>query len=274
VFEKEPLDPASPLIGIPNIILTPHLGASTQEAQVNVAIDVAHAVVAVLKGEPISTAVNMAPVAPRVLEIIKPYLSLSEKIGRLIINLSEGPINDITIEYNGKISQLDTKMLTIAVLKGILAPLLQTSVNYVNAMPIARDRGIRIKEINSKETTSFANQITVHIKTDKGEHTVSGALFGDEGRIVSIDSQRLEIDPVSWLLILPHVDRPGMIGKIGNILGEVQINIAGMQIGRTNKKGVSIAVLTVESHVPDEVISKITALDGVFGATLIDFNDF
>jgi D-3-phosphoglycerate dehydrogenase len=275
VFEKEPLDPASPLIGIPNIILTPHLGASTEEAQINVAIDVADAVVAVLKGEPISTAVNMAPVAPHVLEVIKPYLTLAEKMGRLVLNLSSGPINNIEIEYNGEISQLDTKMLSIAVVKGLLAPLLQTSVNYVNALPIAKDRGIKIKEMNSKELTIFANQITIRAKTDKGEqHMVSGALFGDEGRIVFIDGHRLEIDPVNWLIILPHIDQPGMIGKIGNILGDVKINIAGMQMGRTSKAGVSIAVMTVEAHVPDEVIDKIMAVDGILGAKLVDFNNF
>ncbi|MDR1702928.1 MAG: phosphoglycerate dehydrogenase [Sporomusaceae bacterium] len=274
VFEKEPLDPASPLIGIPNIILTPHLGASTEEAQINVAIDVAHAIVAVLNDEPISSAVNMAPVAPQVLEVIKPYLGLGEKMGRLAMNLAEGPIVDVNVEYNGEISQLDTKMLTVDVVKGILAPLLQTSVNYVNAMPIAKDRGIKIKETKSKELTHFANQITVTVQTGKGQQLVSGALFGDEGRIVSINGHRLEIDPVSWLLILPHIDKPGMIGKLGNILGDVGINIASMQMGRTAEAGTSIVVMTVEAHVPDEIIAKIKAVDGVLGAKLVDLNAF
>ncbi len=273
VFAKEPVDPANPLLKLNNVGLTPHLGASTAEAQVGVAVDVAHGIIAALRGEPVTTAVNIAPVPVHVLQIIKPYLNLAEKMGCLAVHLAEGRIHGVSVEYNGEISEIDTKMVTTAVVKGILNPILQERINYVNAPTVAKSRGIKVKEVKSKETANFANLITVRVATDKGERMVAGTLFGrEEGRIVVIDGFRVDVEPRGWMLIGPHSDRPGIIGKVGTALGDNNINIASMQVGRTETAGTSIMVLAVEDDIPTPVMLKIKAVEGILGAQLVNFN--
>ncbi len=273
VFEKEPIDPANPLLGLEKVVLTPHLGASTAEAQVGVAVDVAEGILAALRGEPVTTAVNIAPVPAHVMKVIKPYLGVAEKMGCLAVHLADGRIDTVEVEYNGQISEVDSRMLTTAVLKGILGPILQETVNYVNAPGVAKTRGIKTREIKSKETANFANLITVRVRTDKGGTMVAGTLFGkEEARIVMIDGYRVDVDPQGWLLIGPHVDKPGIIGKVGTILGDNNINIAGMQVGRTETAGTSIMVMTVEADLPTPVMLKIKAVDGIIGAKLVNFN--
>ncbi len=273
VFEKEPIDAANPLLGVDKVVLTPHLGASTAEAQVGVAVDVAEGILVALRGEPVTTAVNIAPVPAHVMKVIKPYLGVAEKMGCLAVHLADGRIETVEVEYNGQISEVDTRMLTTAVLKGLLGPILQETVNYVNAPGVAKARGIKAKEIKSKETANFANLLTVRIRTDKGAHMVAGTLFGkEEARIVMIDGYRVDVDPTGWLLIGPHIDKPGIIGKVGTILGDSGINIAGMQVGRTETAGTSIMVMTVEADLPTPVMLKIKAVDGILGAKLVNFN--
>lgn len=274
VFEKEPIDPANPLLALDKVVVTPHLGASTAEAQIGVAVDVAEGIIAALKGEPVATAVNMAPIPPHVMRVVKPYLTLAEKMGCLAIHLADGRINSVVVEYNGDLSETDTKVVTTAVLKGILNPILQENVNYVNAPGMAKSRGIKVKEIKSKEDANFTNMITVRVGTDKGEHTVAGTLFGkEEGRIVVIDGYRVDVEPKGWLFIGPHTDRPGMIGAVGTILGEHNINIAGMQVGRTEVAGCNIMVMAVESDIPTPVMLRLKAVDGILGARLVNFCD-
>lgn len=273
VFSKEPVDASNPLIGLTNVVLTPHLGASTAEAQVGVAVDVAYGILAALAGEPVTTAVNMAPIPAHVMQVIKPYFNLAERMGCLAVHLADGRISGVDVEYNGAIADVDTKILTTAVLKGILNPILQESVNYVNANGLAKGRGIRVKEVKNKEAISFANLITVRVTTDKGEHTVAGTLFGlEEARVVLLEGHRVDIDPQGWLLIGPHSDRPGIIGKVGTILGENNINIAGMQVGRTATAGTSIMVMAVDDDIPTPVMLKIKAVDGILDARLVNFN--
>ncbi|SDF03384.1 phosphoglycerate dehydrogenase [Sporolituus thermophilus] len=273
VFEKEPIDPNNPLLGLNNVVLTPHLGASTAEAQVGVAVDVARGIIAALRGEPVTTAVNLAPIPPHVLEVIQPYFKVAEKMGCLAVHLADGRISVVDVEYNGDISEVDTRLVTTAVLKGMLNPILQEKVNYVNAPGIAKARGIKVKEIKSKETANFANLITVRVRTDKTAHMVAGTLFGKtEGRIVMIDGYRVDVEPEGWLLIGPHIDKPGMVGKVGTILGEHNINIAGMQVGRTEQAGTNIMVMAVESDIPTPVMLRIKAVDGILGAKLVNFN--
>lgn len=273
VFSKEPVAKDNPLLGFDKVVLTPHLGASTAEAQVNVAIDVANGVICALKGEPVTTAVNMAPIPPHVLNFVKPYLTLAEKMGCLAIHLAEGRIDKVDVEYNGEIGDIDTKVLTTAVLKGLFGPILHDPINYVNAPSIAKVRGIKVKEIKSKETYNFANLITVKVTTDKQQHSVAGTLFGRaEGRIVSIDGYRVDVEPQGWLLIGPHLDRPGMIGKVGTLLGEHGLNIASMQVGRTEREGTNIMVMGVQSDIPTPVMLKIKAVDGILEAKLVNLN--
>lgn len=273
VFEKEPVDPDHPLLKLDRVIVTPHLGASTAEAQVGVAVDVAKGIIAALQGEPIATAVNMSPIQSHVLEVIRPYFELAEKMGCLAINLAEGRINAIDVEYNGDISEVDTKMLTTAVIKGLLNSILTEHINYVNAPGVAKSRGIKVREVKSKDTANFANLITVRVHTDKKSHTVAGTLFGhQEGRIVMIDAYRVDVDPKGWLIVGPHLDRPGTIGNVGTILGNAGINIDSMQVGRTEVAGTNIMVMGVDSDIPASVMLKIKAVDGIVGAKLVNFS--
>lgn len=272
VFEKEPIDQANPLIGLPNVVLTPHLGASTAEAQVGVAVDVAVGVIAALRGEPVMTAVNMAAIPKHVMQFIRPYFNLAEKMGCLAAFLSDGRVSSVEVEYNGEINEVDTKMLTTAILKGMLNPVLQESVNYVNAPTLAKSRGIKVKEVKSKELSTFANLIIVRVATDKGENMVQGTLFGDEERIVNIDGYRVDVAPRGRLLLCPHTNQPGVIGKVGTILGEEGINIASMQVGRTQTSGTNIMALAVEADVPNDVMLKIKGVDAIFDAKLVNFN--
>ncbi len=271
VFTSEPLAEDNPLRNIDNIVLTPHLGASTVEAQIGVAIDASHGVAAALKGEPVSTAVNMAPVSADTMAKIRPYLTLAERLGCTAQSLSDGPIKDLTIRYNGEIAAIDTKMISIAIIKGLLNPILQTSVNYVNAPSIAKQRNIKIEEIKNKDVSNFANLITVSVITPKGEQSVQGALFGTEGRIVSINQHRVDVDPHARILICPHINRPGMIGLVGSILGKFSINISGMQVGKTAIAGTSMMVLTIDDDISQDIINEVLKIDGIFDAKLVNF---
>ena len=271
VFEKEPVDPNNPLLKSGKVIATPHLGASTAEAQVGVAVDVAHGVLAALRGELVTTAVNMAPIPSHVMEVIRPFFNLAERMGCLAATLANGRIQSIDVEFAGNISEVDTKMLTVAVIKGALSPFLQESINYVNAPGMAKSRGIKIKEVKIKETDNFANLLKVRVVTDKDYCCVKGTLFGKEGRIVMINDYRVDFVPQGWLMIGPHIDRPGIIGKVGTILGSSGINIASMQVGRSEKAGNQMMVLAVESLIPQEVLEKLKAVDGILGATMVNF---
>lgn len=271
VFVSEPLSKDNPLLRAPNIVLTPHLGASTVEAQIGVAIDASHGVAAALKGEPVSTALNMAPVSSETMRKIRPYLTLAERLGCTVQSLSDGPIQSLTVQYNGDIADVNTKMITTAVIKGMLNPILQTAVNYVNAPAIAKQRDIKVQEIKNKDVDNFANLITVTLKTPAGEQSVKGTLFGQKGRIVAINQHRVDVDPHARILICPHINRPGMIGQVGSLLAKYNINISGMQVGKTAVAGTSIMVLSIDDDISEDVLAQMTALDGIFGARLINY---
>lgn len=273
VFEKEPVDPENPLLKLDNVIFTPHLGASTEEAQLGVAIDVAYGVLAALNGDPVASAVNMPPVSPEVMQFIKPYFQLVEKMGTLAVFLADGRIEAVEVEYKGEIGEVDSKMLTIATLKGVLTPILQKAVNYINAPIVAKSRGIKVWELKSEETENFANLISVRVKTDKEEHRVAGTLFGrQEGRIVMIDGYRVDVAPKGGLLIVPHNDHPGMVGAVGSLLGEKGINIINMQVVRTEQVGTSIMFLEVESEICHDILLEIKQIKGIFDAKLANFD--
>ena len=264
VFTSEPIEEGNPLVGVEGIILTPHLGASTVEAQIGVALDVAEGIRAALSGEPVMTAVNMAPVSADVMHVIRPYLDLAERLGCTVCSLADGAITELSVEYSGDITEVNTQMLTTGVIKGML--------NYVNAPSLAKERSIKVREIKHKESQDFQNLISVCVKTAKGEVTVKGTLFGTEGRIVSIGGYRVDVDPHDRILICPHINRPGVIGTVGTLMGQHGINISSMQVGRTDKEGTNVMVLTIDHDIPEDLLQKITAVDGIFGARLVNFH--
>lgn len=271
VFTSEPLEENHPLRGVPGIVLTPHLGASTEEAQIGVSVDVAEGICAALKGEPVMTAVNMAPVSAQVMDVIKPFFDIADRLGCMVGALADGAVKSVEVEYTGGIADVNTKLLTTAVIKGMLAPILQTSVNFVNAPGLAKERNIAIREVSNKETAGFANLITVKAETDNKPVVLQGALFGGESRIVSINGYRVDVDPHKHILICPHVNRPGFIGTVGSIMGEAGINISGMQVGRTDIEGQNIMVLNLDNAVSADIIAKVKKIDGIVDAKLIDF---
>ncbi len=271
VFTSEPIPADHPLLGIPGIILTPHLGASTVEAQIGVSVDVSEGILAALKGEPVSTAVNMAPVSPQVMKVIGPYLNLAERIGGTVCSLAEGPIKSVEITYNGEITEVNTGLLSTAVIKGMLNPIMESEVNYVNAPGFAKERNIKITETKNKEAENFANLITVKVKAKDKEVSVQGTLFGDEGRIVRINKFRVDVDPHARILICPHINRPGIIGTVGSIMGAANINISGMQVGKADVEGTNLMVLTIDDDIPADILAKVKEVDGIFDAKLVNF---
>lgn len=274
VFPKEPLTEAiNPFLGMDNVVITPHLGASTIEAQIGVSVDVAAGVIAALNGEPIATAVNMAPIAPSVYKKIQPYFELMEKMGIIGVYTSEGAIKEISVEYTGELYDTDTRILTTTVLKGILNPILQETVNFVNAPQIAKSRHIAVKEIKSELSGKFVDSVTVTIKTDKKTHHIVGTLFNkSEAKIVEIDAYRIDFTPEGYLLLAPHVDQPNMIGQISTILGNAGINIAGMQVGKMTEKGMNIMAIAVQTDIPNDIMLKLKAIDGILDMKLINCN--
>lgn len=266
VFEKEPLPADSPLLNNPKIIACPHLGASTVEAQVNVAVDVAEQIAEVLAGGQAKAAVNIPSMRPDILAPVKPFLTLAEKLGLFIGQLAEGPVLSVEIGYMGEVAEKEVAPLTIAVLKGLLEPVVQEGVNFVNAALIAKERNIKVTEVKEKEVSDFVNLISVKVTTEKETREVAGSIFGTFGeRIVRIDGFRVNAEPEGYLLIIPNIDRPGMIGKIGTFLGEKNINIAFMDVGRSSVGGAAVMVINIDNPVSKEILDKIRKIDGISG---------
>ena len=269
VFEQEP-PRDNPLLELDNVILTPHLGASTREAQINVAVSVAEGVIDALKGEPVKNAVNMPVIKPDALALIKPYLTLAEKLGRLSVQLIEGRINAVEAMYSGEVAERDTGPLTTTILKGILDPILSEPVNFVNAAVIAKNRGIKVIERKIGASEDFTGLITVVVRTTDDEKSVAGTLFGKkDARIVRIDKYRVDALPSGYMLISRHIDKPGIIGCVGMILGKNSINIAGMQVGRESIGGEAVMVLNIDGTVSDEILKQIEAVDGILNIKLV-----
>ena len=272
VYEKEP-QTESPLFTLPEVIVTPHLGASTVEAQTNVAIDVAHEIARVLKGEPVLNAVNIPYVKSEQVALMRPYLELTEKLGKLAGVFSEGPISAVEIKYLGEIADYECGSLTNTLLKGLLRPYLHDAVNYVNAPLVAKTRGIKVEELKSSQTEDYTNQISVTIRGNgQWEHSIAGTVFKkNELRILRIDQFTLDIQPTGHNLIITHTDRPKMVGQIGMILGDYGINIAGMQLDRSEAGGGAMMILSVDHEVGPEVMEQIKQMEGIHTANYVAF---
>jgi D-3-phosphoglycerate dehydrogenase len=270
VFEKEPLPADSPLLALDNVIVTPHLGASTVEAQVNVAVDVVEQIIEVLKGGAARSAVNIPSMKPELIAPVKPYMGVAEKLGALAAQIVSGAVSGVTVEYSGEVAEADVSPLTTTVLKGLLAPMMDVVVNFVNAPHIAKERGIEVIESKNKEAKDFASLISVKIKSAKGDREVGGTVFTGAGdRLVMIDGFRVDAEPEGYLLILGNIDKPGMIGKVGTFLGKHKINIASMDVGRLKQGQKAVMVLNVDSAVSDKVLKEMAKIEGISDATLV-----
>ncbi|MCH6544416.1 MAG: phosphoglycerate dehydrogenase [Deltaproteobacteria bacterium] len=270
VFVEEPPRPDHPLLMMDQVITTPHLGASTGEAQLNVAIAVAQQMIDFLSRGIIRYAVNVPSVSPELLSILRPYLTLAEKLGSLQVQMLATLPKEVQIEYGGEVTQYDVAPLTLAVLKGILTPMMESSVNYVNAPVVARERGIKVIESKSSRAGDFASSITVRVKTKDKEAEVEGAIFGSNNpRIVRINNFYFEAIPEGYILILHNKDVPGVVGAIGTLLGEKGINIAGFELGREKVGGMAISLIHVDESIPKKVLDILRHLPNILSAQMV-----
>ena len=268
VFTSEP-PTGSPLLEQDNIIVTPHLGASTKEAQVNVAVDVAEQIINLNQGLPVKNAINMPYVKQEIMKVLQPYLPLAEKIGKLAAQLMEEKYERIEVSYSGEIADWDTGPVTVAALKGLLEFAMGSSVNYVNAPVIAKERKIKVVESKSKTTESYSNLIMVNIFNNGKVKTVGGTMVGTNPRIVQIDEFSIDVLPLGHMIIALHEDHPNIIGPCCMLLGNHDINIAGMQVGRIKAGGTAIMALNVDSEVNEEILNEIRAVKGILNAKMV-----
>jgi D-3-phosphoglycerate dehydrogenase len=265
VFEQEP-NTDSPLFELDNFIATPHLGASTSEAQLCVACDVAEEIVAALKGGFVKNTVNIPSLSPQALAVVKPYLYLAEKMGRFTAQIISGRVSQLEITYSGDLAKQEVSPITNSILKGFLDTILQEMVNYINASFLAKNRGIQVIQKQMERNGDYANLLTIRAVSNKDEISVAGTIFGGvDARIVSIDGYHVDAVPEGHMLYVPHIDKPRIIGPVGNLIGQQNINISGMQVGRKVVGGKAIMLLNVDASVPQETLDEIKKIDGVLG---------
>jgi len=270
VFEQEPCPPDHPLVKHPNVVCTPHLGAATVEAQENVAIAIAEQIVDYLVHGVIRNAVNFPSIPPDQVAMLQPYIDLAERIGLFASHLFEGGITELAVEYRGEASTINTAPVTIAAIKGLLTPLLQETVNFVNAPVIAKERGIDIKETKAKEAGDYSTLLTLRVGSPEKGLTISGTLFSRKSpRIVQVDRFPVEIVPEGIMLLIYNNDRPGVIGNIGTLLGKNNINIGRMHFGRESQGGLAISVVNIDSEVSDAILDEIKRLPNIISVKLI-----
>lgn len=256
VFDQEP-PKNERLLKHPAVVMTPHIGGSTAEAATRVSLEVAGEVLAVLAGKPAHFAVNAPRVPASLAQVLHPYLDLAERLGRFYTKWVGGPLGKLDVEYDGKIAAEDTGVLTAAIIKGLLEPIVETRVNLVNASLLAQTHGLNIAEHKMRQAARYENIITI-----RGERLVSGTLLHDEPHIVQLDGNWVDFIPNGYVMLTRHRDRPGMIGKVGTLLGLADVNIASMQVARDGPRGEAIMVLTLDDPVPQDVMDKIhTELD-------------
>jgi len=257
VFEVEPCT-ESPLHELDNVILTPHLGASTEEAQDRAGDQIADLIAAGLRDEPVPTAVNIPAVPAEVMEKVRPYIALAEGMGSMVAQLA-GSVSEIDVLTVGGLAETDTRILKTAVLKGMLTRATDEPVNFVNADYYAEQRGIKVTETKRAEVHDYLSMVVVRAVTAKEPVEIAAALIGkkNEPRLVSLFGYDLDMQPGTYMAFFRYPDRPGMIGKVGTILGDQGVNIASMQVGRTTAGGTALMGLVVDSALSDELLDAI-----------------
>lgn len=258
VFVKEPPG-ESPLLGLPNFIATPHIGASTVEAQVSVAFDVAEEVAAVLAGDLPRFAVNAPALPPEELAYLRPFASLAERLAGMHAQLFGGRVSTIELDFEGELAEHDINLVVASAIKGVLQPFTEDRINAVNARLIAANRGIKLVERRTRALSSYASLLTIRMQ----DHEISGTVLLGEPRAVRIDSFRVDLAPEGRFLVSRHSDRPGIVGRVGSILGQHDVNIASMQVGRDAPRGNAMMILAVDDHVPDDAIARLREVEGM-----------
>jgi D-3-phosphoglycerate dehydrogenase len=258
VFTREPMT-YSPLFGLPSVVVTPHLGASTREAQDKAGETIAEMVQLALEGEFVPFAVNVS--AAEASETVRPYLPLAERLGRLFSSLAEGVPSTVEITYEGQLADYDTRVLTLSVEKGLFGGVSDEPVTFVNAPRLAKDHGVDVRETSSATSVDYVNLISVR----GGGHVLAGTLAGrrSEPRIVNVDDHTTDLPPAAHMLVVRNDDRPGMIGFVGTVLGDAGVNIADMDVGRSVAPGSAVMVLATSEPTPAYVIERIRAAAGI-----------
>ena len=259
VFDPEP--PVDcPLLEFDNVVLTPHLGASTHEAQDRAGTQIAEYIELGLEGRMVPTAVNVAPVPNDVLTKIRPYIDLAQDMGSMLAQLVEGGVDELDVITVGRLADYDTRIVTIAALKGLMTPTTDETVNYVNAPYFAEQRGIKVNEMKRAEVYDYQSLVILKARNARGEVRMAGSCIGRamlEPRIISLFGYDLDVAPEPYMMFFRYPDRPGMIGKVGTLLGEEKVNIGLMQVGRLQEGGDALMILTVDSAVSPALVDKI-----------------
>ena len=263
VFEKEPPSPDNPLLKMKQVIATPHLGAATQEAQENVAIEVAKQVVDFLQYHVVRNAVNYPNLDAETYRVLKPWLELVEKIGMFHVQYFGGSITTVNVRYGGEVTRYSPKPLTTSLMKGLLTPICGDTVNFVNAPAMAKERGIKVVETTSTQAEDFTNYIEVEVTSSNVTNKITGTIFGNKfPRIVNINEfWGLDIDPRGYVLVIKNEDKPGVVGTLGTILGQHKINIAEMSLARVpqGQKTFALTTINTDNEISDIVLSEIKA---------------
>lgn len=275
VFDKEPAGD-SPLLKLGDkVVLTPHLGASTEEAQINVAVDVAEQIRDMARGLPARSPVNIPSLKPEILEPVKDYMALAENLGAFVRQVTAGAAREIELVACGELAELDLAPLAVAVTKGVLC-CSSEGVNYVNAPTLAERRGIHIKKATSTDSENYLSLLRVVLTTDKETHKITGTMLGrDIPRILGLNGYHTSIEPAEHMLILPHKDKPGMVARVAAVLSAEKINISMMQVGRKVRGqvgGESIMVLNVDEPVSAVVLLQLRNIEGIYDAQYVNLN--
>src|SRR5438874_6708356 len=269
VFEHEPLPDDSPLRLAPNLVLTPHLGASTAEAQESVGIEIAQSVRAALLEGTIRNAINMPNLDAKTLSIIGPHLRFGEKLGKFLSQVAPRRVDELKINYSGKVNELDTGPITRSVLKGFLQSAGGADINEVNAPAFAESLGLKVTETRLSAAGDYTDLVELSADAEGKTVSVGGAFFGATPRIVSVNSRPVEARPHGVILVLENTDRPGMVGRIGTLLGEHDVNIATMSLSRNQAGGTALTILNLDNAPGEELLQEIRASGDIHSAQVI-----
>jgi D-3-phosphoglycerate dehydrogenase / 2-oxoglutarate reductase len=270
VFVDEPPVPNHPLLTLDNVIATPHLGAATDEAQVQVAVDIANQIIEFLTEGTTRHSVNIPALTPKELETLGPHLTLAEKLGRLAAQLIEQPPTHVVVGLAGEAANLKSEPIVASALKGLLSGFLDQHFNLVNAPYIAKERGITVTETRSRETADYINVLTLTLRTNQSVHDVAGSVVGNRAlRLIRIDGYPIEATPDGYFLMLHNRDVPGVVGAVGTLLGQAGINIAGLELGRDRIGGMALSLVEVDGPVPGSVLENLKTIPAITSATLI-----